>query len=188
MARQRLEEHQRTLRLRHNMAALSMRPPAPPPAPLQFPLTPPAPSDDLNEPKAASSIAVGSNQSAPDTQRPDVTARLTDSILEKVTRHLPERLRPPSALGSSRTSLTSEPIQAPVADIPNLDSRRRELQEAQRRVMEQREAVALQEKLQEEERRRAEEELQQMRSQKEALQALIDADRVCGVLRSLIYE
>ncbi|XP_047247380.1 uncharacterized protein cep295 isoform X2 [Girardinichthys multiradiatus] len=140
------------------------------------------------------------------TRRPDVTAQLTDGILQRATQHSPERLRPsrvtaepfkfPTGHGSSSTSSPSDPSQPAgpkiIPDIVPLDPglravslisreedlewRRRELQEAQRRVIEQREAVALQEKLQEEDRRRAEVELEQMRRQKETLQALMGTD------------
>ncbi|XP_051254471.1 uncharacterized protein cep295 isoform X8 [Dicentrarchus labrax] len=56
---------------------------------------------------------------------------------------------------------------------------RRELQEVKRRVLEQREAVVLQQRQQEEERKRQEVEMEQMRRQKEALQALIHTDAQC---------
>ncbi|MEQ2168836.1 hypothetical protein GOODEAATRI_018867, partial [Goodea atripinnis] len=194
--------------------------------PPQAPATPPVPSDaqpktsvdfamrDLSAsppPPASSSSAgscllleesVGSRFS---TRRPEVTAQLTDGILQRVTKHSPERLRPspvtaepfklPTAHGSTSTSSPSDPPRPAGPTIPDivpldpglrvvslisreedLDWRRRELQEAQRRVIEQREAVALQEKLQEEDRRRAEVELEHMRRQKETLQALIGTD------------
>ncbi|XP_063763010.1 centrosomal protein of 295 kDa isoform X1 [Eleginops maclovinus] len=53
---------------------------------------------------------------------------------------------------------------------------RREVQEVQRRLLEQREEVALQQRQQEEERRRQEVEMEQMRRQKETLQALIQTE------------
>ncbi|KAK1899548.1 Centrosomal protein of 295 kDa [Dissostichus eleginoides] len=53
---------------------------------------------------------------------------------------------------------------------------RRELQEVQRRLLEQREEVALQQRQQEEERRQQEVEMEQMRRQKETLQALIQTE------------
>ncbi|MEQ2238089.1 hypothetical protein ILYODFUR_029831 [Ilyodon furcidens] len=139
------------------------------------------------------------------TRRPEVRGQLTDGVLQRVTKRSPERLRPslvtaepfklPTAHGSTSTSSPSDPPRPAGPKIPDivpldpglravslisreedLDWRRRELQEAQRRVIEQREAMALQEKLQEEDRRRAEVELEQMRRQKETLQALIDTD------------
>ncbi|MEQ2269998.1 hypothetical protein XENORESO_013503 [Xenotaenia resolanae] len=139
------------------------------------------------------------------TRRPEVAGQLTDGMLQRVTKRSPERLRPspvtaepfklPTAHGSTSTSSPSDPPRPAGPKIPDivpldpglravslisreedLDWRRRELQEAQRRVIEQREAMALQEKLQEEDRRRAEVELEQMRRQKETLQALIGTD------------
>ncbi|XP_033988661.1 uncharacterized protein cep295 [Trematomus bernacchii] len=53
---------------------------------------------------------------------------------------------------------------------------RPELQEVQRRLLEQREEVALQQRQQEEERRQQEVEMEQMRRQKETLQALIQTE------------
>ncbi|KAK5621897.1 hypothetical protein CRENBAI_009155 [Crenichthys baileyi] len=237
VARLRLEEYQRGLRIRHNMAATLLRPPVHPAAlvppclsdpgsehPPQAPATPPVPSDaqpktsvdfamrDLSASPPASSSSAGSCLPSVEsvgrrfsTRRPEVTAQLTDSILQRVTKHLPERLRPspvtaepfklPTAHGSTSTSSPSDlprPAGPKIPDIvpldpglravslisreEDLDWRRRELQEAHRRVIEQREAVALQEKLQEEDRRRAEVELEQMRRQKEMLQALIGTD------------
>ncbi|KAM4742446.1 uncharacterized protein cep295 isoform 3-T3 [Anableps anableps] len=212
VARQRLEEYQRALRIRHSMTATLLRPPVHPAglvppslsehlsAPPQGPAAPPAPPD---APPSASSSSVGSGMPSDrcvmnlfSSQRPDVAAQLTDSILERVTRHLPERLRPspvtkqpykPSTARSTSTSSTSDLIRAAGPDIPDsvpLDPRlqvgslvsreedqtRRGLQEDRWWVMELREAAALPE------RRRAEEDLQQMRRQKEALQALMDTE------------
>ncbi|TKS80614.1 Centrosomal protein of 295 kDa [Collichthys lucidus] len=56
------------------------------------------------------------------------------------------------------------------------EKQRRELQEVQRRLLEQREAVELQKKQQEEEKQRREVEMEEMRRQKETLQALIHTD------------
>ncbi|XP_034095416.1 plectin isoform X2 [Gymnodraco acuticeps] len=56
------------------------------------------------------------------------------------------------------------------------DVQRRELQDVQRRLLEQREGVALQQRQQEEERRQQEVEMEQMRRQKETLQALIQTE------------
>lgn len=58
----------------------------------------------------------------------------------------------------------------------NMERQRQELQEAQRRVLEQREALMLQQRQREEERRRQDLEMVQMRRQKETLQALINTD------------
>ncbi|XP_027135702.1 centrosomal protein of 295 kDa isoform X2 [Larimichthys crocea] len=60
------------------------------------------------------------------------------------------------------------------------EKQRRELQEVQRRLLEQREAVELQKKQQEEERQRREVEMEEMRRQKETLQALIHTDAQPG--------
>ncbi|XP_044058281.1 centrosomal protein of 295 kDa isoform X2 [Siniperca chuatsi] len=57
----------------------------------------------------------------------------------------------------------------------DMERQRQELQEVQRRVLEQREAVVLQQR-QQEERQRQEVEMEQMRRQKETLQALIHTD------------
>ena len=178
-------------------------------------------------PRLASSVSNGSKLLSDESvsiafrnQRPDVAARLTDSIMERVTEHLPERLKPSSVPGEHlphklfpthhSTSVPLQPTSDPIRVIgpsisdsvpldPGLQSQerrsteeimekqRRELREVQRRLLEQREAVALQQMLQEEERRRQEEqrqsqqvEMEQMRRQKETLQALIDADQVSG--------
>ncbi|XP_035536030.1 centrosomal protein of 295 kDa [Morone saxatilis] len=195
---------------------------------------------------------VESISNSPRNQRPDVTPWLTDNIMERVTEHLPEGVRPFLATkepvpykqftthhpASIPLQPTSDPIQvissritdgAPLVlgraavrlqgslQTESLSSReddmerqrrellevqrrevqrreiqrrellevqrrelqevqRRELQEVQRRVLEQREAVMLQQRQQEEERKRQEVEMEQMRRQKEALQALIHTD------------
>ncbi|XP_008424913.1 uncharacterized protein cep295 isoform X2 [Poecilia reticulata] len=188
VARQRLEEYQRALRIRHNLTAAAttalLRPPVHPaflaPPSDSRPATPSEPSD-VSLP-AFSSSAGSSVPSDPSVTnwfsslRPDA-APLADSqsTLERVATRLPDRTGAPpvAALGSAGTSATFDPM-------TSRDHRRRELQAAQRRVAEQRAALALQKEQQEEERRRAEEELQHMRRQKEALQALIDADRRSG--------
>ncbi|XP_040902301.1 centrosomal protein of 295 kDa isoform X1 [Toxotes jaculatrix] len=100
------------------------------PAPLQLPTIPAVPSYIHNQPQTSlevptresetpaspphlpgSSFSVGSKLlpdevescwNSPSIQRPDVTAWLTDSIMERVTEHLPERVRP--------SSLTTEPL------------------------------------------------------------------------------
>ncbi|XP_014863365.1 PREDICTED: centrosomal protein of 295 kDa-like [Poecilia mexicana] len=173
VARQRLEEYQRALRIRHNLtAAALLRPPVHPAflaAPSDSrPATPSEPSD-VSLP-AFSSSAGSSVPSDPSVMnwfsslRPDA-APLADSQRPGAS--------PVAARGSAGASATFDPM-------TSRDHRRRELQAAQRRVAEQRAALALQQEQQEEERRRAEEELQHMRRQKEALQALIDADRRSG--------
>ncbi|XP_014893886.1 centrosomal protein of 295 kDa isoform X2 [Poecilia latipinna] len=173
VARQRLEEYQRALRIRHNLtAAALLRPPVHPAflaAPSDSrPATPSEPSD-VSLP-AFSSSADSSVPSDPSVTnwfsslRPDA-APLADSQRPGAS--------PVAARGSAGASATFDPM-------TSRDHRRRELQAAQRRVAEQRAALALQKEQQEEERRRAEEELQHMRRQKEALQALIDADGRSG--------
>lgn len=144
-------------------------------------------------------------------QKPDYATRLSDRIMERVTEHLPERLRrsvdkerpnlsriplcPVSdRIGAIRQSLTDAAPLDPGLQSGSLSSRereedvekqRQELQEVQKRVMEQREAVALQERLREEGRQRREVEMEQMRRQKETLQALINTpEQVSG--RTLI--
>lgn len=152
--------------------------------------------------------------------RGGVTSWLTDSIMERVTQHLSERIRPASV--TKETPLEKpctthhassilpqpDPIQAftpgttdrtPVpsghaavnkdtppqellqTEDPNsteatLERQRRELQEAKRRASRQREALLLQQRLQEEERQRQQAEMEQIRRQKQTLQALMDAD------------
>ncbi|XP_032413296.1 uncharacterized protein LOC116716568 isoform X4 [Xiphophorus hellerii] len=210
VARQRLEEYQRALRIRHNLTATALlRPPVHPaflaPPSESHPATPSVPSG-VSLP-AFSSSAGSSVPSDPSitnrfsSLRPDA-ASLADSqsgkkiqkseiphnhIMERVAKHLPDRPRaspvaagpyePDAARGSASTSATFDPMTLTSREA---DRRRRELQEAQRRVVEQRAALTLQKEQQEEERRRAEEELHHMRRQKEALQALIDADRRSG--------
>lgn len=143
-----------------------------------------------------------------------MSAWLTDSIMERVTEHLPENVRP---LSVSRGPLpsrqrachsvsiplppTSDPfrttgpsvtaVPGPAADEPHgheptgspspreddMERQRRVLQEAKRRVLEQSEAVALQQRQLEEKRQRQEVEMEEMRRQKETLQALIHTDK-----------
>ncbi|XP_076001882.1 centrosomal protein 295 isoform X3 [Genypterus blacodes] len=157
-------------------------------------------------------------------QCPDV---LTDSIMERVTEHLPKKLRPsvttaPPSCKSPHHSTANIPVHTssgpfqtisqsitsgtpmPSGQTPmkpgtllhgslevgsaaireeDADERRRELQDIQRRVLEQRAAVALRQRQQEGERQRREEERQkqeedreQMRRQREALEALINTE------------
>lgn len=155
MARQRLEEYQRALRIRHNMTSglihphLHGAPSVHLPAPLQLPTAPAVsayihakPQTPVEVPTRefdmlasssrlpGSSASVGSKllpdesiSSDPRNQRPDVTAWLTDNIMERVTEHLPERVRPsseplPYKLFTTHHSAsiplqpTSDPIQA----------------------------------------------------------------------------
>lgn len=155
-------------------------------------------------------------------QSPDASAFLTDDIMERVTKHLPERVRPstiirepppykpitthhsistqlqsaadviqntsqnvtdsehmglggesPKTVTSSRSSVLTESSRS---KEENMETQRDELKEAPRRVMEQREAVLLQQRENEEKRRRQEVEMEQMRQQRETLQALIHTD------------
>ncbi|KAM6931874.1 uncharacterized protein cep295 isoform 2-T2 [Lycodopsis pacificus] len=267
VARQRLEEYQRALRIRYNMTATSpavvplgllVHPPlhgsqsAHRPAPPQLPTTPTAPpyihgkrqtpaevptreSDMPAPPSRLPGVSVcsklllppdevGSFSSDPRNRRPNVTAWLTDNIKERVTEHLPERVRPsseppsykrfpthhsasispqpasdsiqatspritdrapsgergPAPHGSLRTG---SPSSGEEEDDGDMERQRRELLEVQRRVLELRDTVALQQRRREEERQRQEEqrgrqeaEMEQMRRQKETLQALIHTE------------
>ncbi len=72
---------------------------------------------------------------------------------------------------------------SPSSREDDMERQRRELQDIQRRVLEHKEAVALQQRQQKEERQRQEVEMEQMRQQKETLQALIHTDaQVRGLL------
>ncbi|KAM6932934.1 uncharacterized protein cep295 [Xenentodon cancila] len=133
VARQRLEEYQRALRLRY-MTSRSLMPAVVPPGlaqpplhspssehlpvALQLPTTVPAyihnrpPSVEVSTRDSntsaspccpASSVSVGSKLLSDESvssmlgiQKRDLTTQLTDRILERVTEHLPERLRPSS--------------------------------------------------------------------------------------------
>lgn len=152
-------------------------------------------------------------------QSPDASALLTDDIMERVTKHLPERVRPftitrepppykPTTthrsistqlqsatdvilntsqnvtdsdhmgLGGESPKTVTSPHSSVLTESShskeeNMETQRQELREAQRRVMEQREAVLLQQRENEEKRRRQEVEMEQMRQQRETLQALI---------------
>lgn len=155
-------------------------------------------------------------------QSPDASAFVTADIMERVTKHLPERVRssaitrepppykPTTTHHSVSTQLQSaadviqntsqsvtdsehmglggespKTVTSPHSSVltessrskeENMETQRHELKEAQRRVMEQREAMLLQERENEEKRRRQEVEMEQMRQQREMLQALIHAD------------
>ncbi|XP_026185651.1 centrosomal protein of 295 kDa isoform X1 [Mastacembelus armatus] len=258
VARQRLDEYQRALRIRYSMTSTSLPstltpsglslPPVNPPAPLQRPMTAAVPAYLHNEPQT--SVEVPSRESVmlvsplhpppssgsagpklllgdvksslSSNQRPDVNAWLTDNIMERVTAHLPETVRPSSVTTEPLPNKgftthhptrfpvqpASEPVQAIIPSttdaaplVPGLAAiksgtlqrgslqmgslsssedefvnQRRELQEVQRRVLEQRKTVELQQSQQEEQRRRQEVEMEQMRRQKEMLQALIPTD------------
>lgn len=155
------------------------------------------------------------------SQRADDSAWLADSILESVTEHLPDRVRPSAVTREQlpyqpftiypSTSIplqsTSDPIQAVTPHVTNseplvpaheaaqsetlphvsvltgslmskedMETRKRELQETQRRMNEQREAMVVQQRQLEETRQRKELEVEQMRKQKEMLLALIHTD------------
>ncbi|KAF0030239.1 hypothetical protein F2P81_016970 [Scophthalmus maximus] len=138
VARQRLEEYQRALRIRYNGSPTSLLPAVIPPdfrqpslpTPLLLPTIPAVPSYIHAKPQTfmdvptresampaspphlpGSSLRAGTKL-LPDevesslngfrTQRADVPAWLTDGIMERVTEHLPERVRP--------CSLTTEPL------------------------------------------------------------------------------
>ncbi|XP_069569106.1 uncharacterized protein cep295 [Brachyistius frenatus] len=253
VARQRLEEYQRALRIRYNMTATSPPAVVPPglvlpprhstrsvhlPAPPQLPTAAAAvPAHIHEEPQTYQEIttrasdimgswSVGSDLLpddiecalySPSNQRAEATTWLTDNIMERVTEHLPERLRvspvtkepvpykpftthlstgiapqsssdaispstadraPPGERGTLlQGSLRTASLSSRDDDITSpLERQRRELLEVQRRMLEQREAVMLQRRQQEEERWRQEVEMEQMRRQKQMLQALINTD------------
>ncbi|KAM8905077.1 uncharacterized protein cep295 isoform 2-T2 [Spinachia spinachia] len=164
--------------------------------------------------------AVGCLSNDTSGRRPDVTAWLTDNIMQRVTEHLPERVKPSSeppshhlfptrppacipllipsdpvrAIGTCVVDRAPQVVRGPVShgSLPpgslcsgeeadsNMERQRRQLLEVNRRALEQREAVALQQRRQEEERQRREKqrcgheaEIEQMRRQKDTLQALI---------------
>lgn len=172
-------------------------------------------------------------------QSSDVPAWLTDRIMERVTEHLPERLRPsvtteppscrslPHSTANIPLQPSSDPVQTISQSISNgtpvplgqaavkpgtvlhgslevgslafrevdVEKQRQELQDIQRRALEQREAVALQQRQQEEERQRREEERQrreeereQMRRQREALEALINTDTQVRKRRQIFQQ
>ncbi|CAI5692647.1 unnamed protein product [Oreochromis niloticus] len=184
-------------------------------------------SDTLTSPPSLSGFSLASKPLPDDVesdsdslryQRLNDTSWLTDSIMEKVTEHLPERMRPLSVTKEKlpykrftehhSRSIPVQPSPEPIkgmrstiaevtAPLPgyalaearasqstgslsvgedNTERQRQELQEAQRRVLEQKEALMLQQRQREEERRRQDLEMVQMRRQKETLQALINTD------------
>lgn len=123
VARQRLEEYQRALQLRYGMAATMMPPPSfthrlhsvrpvHPPAALPLHLAPAEPAHVSVKP--LTSVEIPTRQSGilaspphppgsssrvcsrlqPDESVSDVSAWLTDSIMDRVTEHLPEKVRP----------------------------------------------------------------------------------------------
>ncbi|XP_069389921.1 centrosomal protein of 295 kDa isoform X2 [Paralichthys olivaceus] len=258
VARQRLEEYQRALRIRYSMTSPSLLsavvPPGHPPLhstqplhlPAPRPTTPAVPSFIHDKPQTSKEVPTresdipaspprlpGPSLSAgskllPDEvesssnrsryQRPGVSSWLTDNIMERVTEHLPQRVRPsslsteppPHKLFTTHPSTnvplqrSSDPIQATSPSIsddatlvpghaevqPGIvlkgslqtgplsarrddkERQRRELQEFQRRVHEQREVVELHQRQQEEERRRRElQEMQRrLQEQREAVE------------------
>ncbi|XP_059187082.1 centrosomal protein of 295 kDa-like [Centropristis striata] len=173
VARQRLEEYQRALRIRYNMTATSSPPVVVPsvfippplhsaqsvhlPAPLQLSKTPAVhaynharsqtpmeiltrESDSLALPSQlpGSRVCAGSKlpldesiSDIPNNQRQDATSWLTDNIMERVTEHLAERVRPSSdppshKLFTTRHSInislqpTSDPIEATRSSIRDI--------------------------------------------------------------------
>lgn len=125
------------------------------------------------------------------SQSPDASS-LTDDIMERVTKHLPERVRPSAFTGEPPIPPTPAAAHLPLQSTPGplldigsggraaaedeVETWRRDLREAQRRVAEQREAVLLQQREQLEKLRRQEAEIEQMRRQREALQALMQTN------------
>lgn len=221
-----------------------------PPAAVQHPITPAAPdhlnirqqrpveipmreSDRLTSPPhplgASSRLLARLMQDEEDlfspsiyNQSPDTSAFLTEDIMERVTKHLPERVRPctvtrepppykpttthrsistqlqsaadviqntsqnvtdsehmglggesPKTVTSPHSSVLTE---SSLSKEERMETQRDKLNEAQRREMEQREAELLQQRENEEKRQRQEVEMEQMRQQRETLQALIHTD------------
>lgn len=135
------------------------------------------------------------------SQSPNDSTSLADDIMERVTKHLPERVRPstftrepPTPPTPPKPAPAHQPLQStpvPPLDIgqslspgaraqttadDEVEARRRELREAQRRVTVQREAVLLQQREQQEKLRRQQAEMDQMRRQREALEALMQTN------------
>lgn len=223
-ARRRLEEYQRALRIRHSLTHRSILPtagppgpvppslhlvatqPEPPSAPFHLPVPPAAqkfvhqrpnvssdPMPSLTRPGSSlsSKLLLGSSSGS---VRTDLVSQITDSVMEKVTEHLPERLRP-----SSKELRPHKPPPSPPTDptrtiypifpgrsspdpcLPpvTLSSQEKNRQESQRQAEDHREVAAPQQRLQEGQQRQ-EKGLEHMRRQKEALQALIDTDEQVG--------
>ncbi|XP_053279039.1 centrosomal protein of 295 kDa [Pleuronectes platessa] len=262
VARQRLEEYQRALRIRYSMTSPLLQsavvPPGHPPLhstqPLHIPTPPPLtttpalPSFIHNKPLTSievptresdilaspprltgSSLSAGSKllpgevesrSNCSRNQRADVSSWLSDNIMERVTEHLPQRVRPsslnteppPHKLFTSHPSTdiplqrSSDPIlatspsiwdDAPLVpghaevqpgvvfhgSLQTMSSRRddkerqrRELQEFQRRVQEQKEAIELQ-KEEERQRRELQEFQRRVQEQKEAIELQKEEER-----------
>ncbi|RVE65180.1 hypothetical protein OJAV_G00134060 [Oryzias javanicus] len=197
-ARQRLEEYQRALRIRHNLTCRSILStvgplgpvphlPVPPaalePAPPAFvPQRPTSSTSDPNPSLTRPGSCLGSKLLW-DPSRTDFVSQVTDGVMERVTEHLPERLRlllhkpPPSRPADSTRTLnpTFTDRSPPDSRLRPVTPSQEDRQEAERQVEEHREATKLRE-----EQQRQEEELEHMRRQKEALQALIDTDKQVG--------
>ncbi|XP_036070824.1 centrosomal protein of 295 kDa isoform X3 [Oryzias melastigma] len=215
-ARQRLEEYQRALRIRHSLTCRSilstvgppgpdpplLHPPStrpdPLPAPPHLPVPPAAPTFVPQRPNISTSFPTpsltrpGSCLSSKlllDPSGTDFVSQITDGVMERVTDHLPERLRLlPHKPPPSRPTDPTRTLNPAFTDHSPSDSRFHPVtpsqevrQEAERQVEEHREVTRLQE-----ERQRQEEELEQMRRQKEALQALIDTDKQVGGVTAAI--
>lgn len=208
----------------HHLIPQCSFPPPVLPATLRLPVNPPGPHREHDRPWSPVEIPKGaanriasppqppatsltpdkelSLSSGTHSQSPDDSASLADDIMERVTKHLPEAVRPsafyrepstPSKPAPAHQPLLSTPIplldigqssgsggNAPTTVEGKVEARRRELREAQRRVTAQREAVLLQQREQQEKLRRQQVEMEQMRRQREAMQALMQTNiQVC---------
>ncbi|XP_008307131.2 centrosomal protein of 295 kDa isoform X4 [Cynoglossus semilaevis] len=241
VARQRLEEYQRTLQTRHNMTSMSLLPQSAVtnlelcyrPLHISQSVQPPAFQDTFTSPKPShihheaqsstnaylkesavqtlpfhlqgSQILPGELESSSRVSRvhgPELTACLSENIMEKVTEHLPERVKltsptiqtqphkafpatvplhphPPNDLsqGSGPSIRYSPALPSdqstcimPGPTVDDMERCKSELQDIQRCVCEQSEVLQQRQPL------RPDLEMEQMRQQRETLQALINTD------------
>ncbi|XP_028320737.1 centrosomal protein of 295 kDa [Gouania willdenowi] len=193
VAQQRLDAYQRALQIRYNLTASSQPLDAPPSvhihpqqqqhtqsATYEQPTHQTFPGADFVEFPAGSA----SEKSGSLTQRENTSLWLTGSLMQRVSQHLPERLRASTDatdrqsakqdVSESTTELRSSSHlhsgSVSSKEEETMENQRRKLQHVQRRVSEQRESVRQQEA---EHQREQEVHKEQMRRQKEALQALI---------------
>ncbi|XP_068601937.1 centrosomal protein of 295 kDa-like [Brachionichthys hirsutus] len=188
VARQRLEEYQRALQSRYSGSggpggALPCNPDKRRP-PLEVPTggsgssSPPPQPCRLREGSSMLRPLEESISGSPGARRSGDSAWLTDSIMERVTKHLPESVRPSPVPRDELFPLqpASGAGASPHGSVEGAERKRRELRQAREWVLGRREAAELQQGRREEERRRLEVEVEQIRRQKERLQALIQTD------------
>ncbi|CAJ1064788.1 centrosomal protein of 295 kDa isoform X2 [Xyrichtys novacula] len=195
VARQRLEEYQRALRIRHNMAATPMFLSLPPATLLQPPTAPGVSPKIHVQPQTSAEVPVTesgtpsspahptarflSDEEESTHQRRDVLKQLTDKMeMERRTKDLRERDGPPS--------VTSETLKPPHGPPPHLsgedhqvcspqmevlrsrdDEEQREEEEEERRCRRREEEEERRRREEEEERRRREEEEERRRREEE---------------------